>query len=132
MKRILDPIRVEYVDGRRWRLLEAFSYRLGSADGPESVVVPAGFLTDFASIPRGLWWLFQPTGRWAGAALVHDWLYHSPIVQTGRDEPKHRPIDRDEADRVFLEAMQVMGVSWLTRHTMYRAVRLFGGHAFLA
>lgn len=128
MKRILDPIRVEYVDGRRWRLLEAFEYRIGSPDGPERVVVPAGFLTDFASIPRALWWLFHPTGPWAPAALVHDWLYHSPVVQSGDTS---RTVDREEADRIFLEAMAVMGVSAFVRRVMFRAVRLFGGHAFL-
>lgn len=36
--------------------------------------VPDGFVTDGASVPRALWWLFPPTGRYFLAAVVHDYL----------------------------------------------------------
>lgn len=38
------------------------------------IVVPRGFETDFATIPRFVWWLLPPTGPWRGAAVIHDWL----------------------------------------------------------
>jgi len=36
--------------------------------------VPAGYRTDFASIPRVVWSLLPPVGRSGKAAVIHDWL----------------------------------------------------------
>jgi len=36
--------------GRKWVLLESFTFHVGSDNGPEKVTVPAGFETDFASV----------------------------------------------------------------------------------
>ncbi len=38
------------------------------------VKVPRGYRTDFASVPRLLWPIVNPTGPWRAAAVVHDWL----------------------------------------------------------
>jgi len=63
------------------------------------------------------WAIFSPTGSYFEAALVHDYLYSK--VSTWH-------IDRAMADRIFLDAMEEIGVGWLTRKTIYRAVRLGG------
>jgi len=78
--------------------------------------VPIGFITDGASIPR-LFWSFvgSPfTGLYRRAALIHDYLY---ATQTTK---------RSYADRIFLEAMKDLGVSWWKRRVMYLAVRGWG------
>jgi hypothetical protein len=80
--------------------------------------VPAGFVTDLASIPRVLWSLLPPHGRYAKAAIIHDWLYATGIG------------GREYADDVFLEAMEVLGVSPWKRKTMYWAVRAFGASRY--
>jgi len=98
--------------GRKGVLLEPLRYV--SVAG-EVIVVPAGFQTDFASVPRIFWAMFPPWGRYSPAAVVHDYLY----VVGG--------CPRIHADRMFLEAMEILGVSWFNRHIMYRAVRLGGG-----
>lgn len=132
MIRVLDPIRVEFVDGRRWVLLDSFKYHVGGPDSGHIVLVPAGFTTDFASIPRGLWNTFPPTGPYAPAALVHDWLYTTGEVllrnTTGHDYLYL--IGRKYADDTFREVMEVIGVGRIKRNLMYRAVRLFGGRAW--
>lgn len=76
--------------------------------------VPIGFETDGASIPKIFWsWIGSPfTGLYRRAALIHDFLY---ATQTTK---------RLYADRVFLEAMKHLRVSWWKRNIMYRAVRL--------
>lgn len=45
-----------------------------------TVIVPSGFATDFASVPRVLWPIISPTGAWRSAAVVHDYLcsIHTP------------------------------------------------------
>lgn len=82
---------------------------------PRGFAVPAGFVTDFASIPRGLWSLFPPTGEYAAAAVAHDYLYQHGIGL------------RLWADKLFLDRMEALGVKRWKRELMYRAVRLFGG-----
>jgi hypothetical protein len=39
------------------------------------VNVPKGFVTDLASVPAFRWGAYPPTGRYAYAAIVHDYLY---------------------------------------------------------
>lgn len=119
--KFLDPLDLEFIDGKFWRLTEVFDYRLGSAAGAEYVRVPRSFVTDFASIPRGLWNLLPPTGGYGKAAVIHDWLYQKRVVR-----PAGRLCDRAEADRVLLEGMEVLGVGRLTRRLIYAGVRAGG------
>lgn len=124
--RITSAFRVEEAgesrEGRYCvRLLEALEYRVGSADSAEIITVPSGFVTDFASIPWGLWNLFPPLGLWARPAIIHDYLYDRGGM-TAR-----RTYTRKEADMIFREAMEVVGVPAWRRQVMYGAVRLGGG-----
>lgn len=109
----VTPLQLEWIDGCQWRLISGFEY-ISEIDGL-CIVIPAGFVTDFASIPRGLWNLLPPTGRYGKAAVVHDFMY------------RRTRWNRAVCDRVFLEAMNVLGVGWLTRYAIYAAVRVFGG-----
>ena len=83
--------------------------------------MPGGFITDFASVPRGLWNIFPPDGKYTQAAVLHDFLYSNK-----GDVPKGKNRSKKECDQIFMEAMEVLGVPWMKRHLMYRAVRLFG------
>lgn len=76
--------------------------------------VPAGTVTDGASIPRLFWSLLPPLGRYGYAALLHDYLY-----QTGA-------VSRKETDLVFLAHMKQLGVPFPVRWAMFLAVRGFG------
>lgn len=110
----LTPLDVRKV-GERWTLLSPLRYALS----PGRVIeVPAGFYTDFASIPRLFYLTTPPTGRYDMAAVVHDYLYYAQMTT------------RAQADRVFLDAMRDSRVGWYTRTKMYWAVRAFGGRAW--
>lgn len=79
------------------------------------VVVPSGFETDFASVPR-LPIAYSLFGDVVHApAVIHDYLY------------SEEQIERAKADAVFEEAMAASGVSWWKRKMMWLAVRVFGG-----
>lgn len=121
MAGFLTPLHLEYLDGISWKVLAPFEYRLGAPDGTESILVPFGFVTDFASVPRVLWTLLPPTGPYGKAAVIHDWLYHYRRIL-----PQPRFADRSEADRIFNEAMQVLQVGRWTRWTVYLGVRTSG------
>jgi hypothetical protein len=135
MARITEAFRVEECPGESRagrqcvRLLEPLEYRVRADDSEELIVAPAGFETDFASIPFGLRNLFPPLGPWARPAILHDFLYGTQ--GTGRFEgvrwiSRARDYSRAEADGIFREAMAVVGVPVWRRGLMYRAVRLGG------
>jgi hypothetical protein len=143
--KFLDPLDVEYIDGQTWRVTKEFDYRLGSPDGDEYVRVPAGFLTDFASIPRLLWNILPPTGSYGKAAVVHDRLYKTRRVCKPRRMGTSaflcgsvlcpicgvlRPVTRAEADATLFEAMSVLNVPAATRWVIYLGVRIGGWWAW--
>lgn len=101
-------------DGRTWYLRKAFSYDVGREGSGETISVPAGFLTDFASVPRPLWWLYPRWGRYGNAAVIHDFCYWQ------------QQYGRKQADDIFLEAMEVLEVGSFNRYLFYAAARLFG------
>lgn len=125
MAEFLTPLELEFIDGTKWRVTAAFEYRLGVPDSEELVHVPVGFITDFASVPRGLWNLLPPTGPYGKAAVIHDWLYQNQVILT-RACGGIRWADRAEADHILLEGMEVLGVGRWTRYTIYAGVRVGG------
>jgi len=111
MSSFTDPLVVEKVKNRLWKVSRTFTYFIGSEDSAEYVSVPKGTMTDFASSPRVFWIIFPPDGQYTQAAVLHDYLYQT------------QPFSRKRADKIFLEAMGVLGVKWWVRYTKYLAVR---------
>lgn len=83
-------------------------------------VVPVGFITDGASVPRVFWPIFPHDGASFPAAIIHDFDYsHNPTGES-----------RKKCDKAFLANMKRCGLSWIHRHTIYRAVRIGAGCAW--
>lgn len=131
MGKFTAPLDLEYIDGRNWKVTAEFDYQTN--DG-ETIKIPSGFITDFASIPRVLWAFLPPTGDYGLSALAHDWLYRhgGRIIHTTapNGEITYRIYSRAECDRIFLQAMEDLGVGWLKRRTMWLAVRNWGWISF--
>ena len=99
-----------FANGRRvYATLAPLTFTL--PDG-RRFTVPAGFLTDLASVPSIARGLFAPDGPWAESAIVHDWLLY-----TGE-------VSHDEADRIFRLALTSQGVPAWRRWSMWGAVRI--------
>lgn len=113
------PPRVEWVGPRKGIFRAPFVFMSPSLGRIE---IEEGFDTDYASVPRGLWNLYPPDGAYSPAAWVHDFLYWNQALRDGG-----LPIRREQADAVFLEAMEALGIGWFTRSVLYRAVRMGGG-----
>jgi len=95
-----------------------FEYHVGFEESIEIIRIPKGFISDGASIPQFAWSLLgSPLGEYSAAAIVHDYCYRYQLYTRWR------------CDRIFLEAMQVLGVALWKRLTMFWAVRIF---AFMA
>ena len=116
MGEYLTPLKAENLKGKWWRLTEPliFCSEFGTIE------TPAGFVTDFASVPRVplAYWLFG--SRANRPATTHDDIYRS-----GR-------FPRSLADKIFREAMAADGYLMPTRWTMFSSVRLFGWLAYKA
>lgn len=68
-------------------------------------ILPAGYVSDGASLPRVLWWFLPPWGdRTTLAAVMHDWL-----CETQTDV-----LTRADCDRLFRECLIDLRVErWL-------------------
>lgn len=119
MSAFLTPLAIEAADDQdsgRWILTKALIYQSDIAK--QTFIVPRGFQTDLASVPR-IPIVYTIVGGVADkAAVVHDYLYSSGIVQ------------RKLADAVLREASEVTGVSWFRRWTMWLGVRIGGGSRY--
>lgn len=95
------------------------------------VVVPAPFptvppseefLSDLTSVPLLFAWLVPRTGSHLPAALVHDGMVHNLDEPASYDAAE--PISREEADRIFRDAMGDLGTALVRRWFMWAAVTL--------
>lgn len=105
-----------------WRVVNTFRFYSVFENQRYYAVVPAGFLTDGASIPRFLWWLFPPWGRYGQAAALHDRLCEVPQLY---NESVIHTVNRKYVDRVFYDAMLVVGVPKWKAKLMYLGVRAY-------
>lgn len=71
-RRYVDILPVEVLIPKRW--WHPPLYRLLGDMEIVGLVVPKGFVSDGATVPRFLWWCFPPVCRYLRAALVHDYL----------------------------------------------------------
>lgn len=89
------------------------------------IKAPAGFSTDFASVPQQLQSFASKIGKYDRAAVIHDWLYSTGGIPREGASPNER-LTRADADRIFREIMQQDSVSAYTRWKLWIAVRSFG------
>lgn len=100
------------VGKRKFILIEPLTYDCPIWKG--LITVPAGFVTDFASIPAIIWPILPPIGAYDKAAVVHDWFY----VNNG--------CTRAEADGVLKQGMRDLGVNGFKLQLIWLGVRSGG------
>ncbi|QVD49375.1 hypothetical protein LUCX_305 [Xanthomonas phage vB_XciM_LucasX] len=118
-----DPVASELLGGSYYKIKRSFRYYKSEKQSNIWGYVPAGFLSDGASVPKPLWWLVPPWGNYGQAAVLHDILCETKTMY--KDDVPYQ-ISRKEADFIFLDAMDAAGVKWYLRYAMFVAVRLWG------
>jgi len=118
----LTPLQTEWVEYRgglaRHRLIAPLRYVVETPGVPGAgvvlaVEVPAGYVTDFASVPRLFRWVCPLDRDYTQAAVVHDYL--SDLED----------FDQVLSDAIFRAAMKELGVSFWRRVLMFYAVRIY-------
>ena len=87
-----------------------------------SFVIPAGFESDGASVPRFFWRIVCPPTdpKAVRAGVAHDWIY--------RKQPDGWT--REEADKMFYDLLKEDGMMRCQARLAYLGVRLGGGFAW--
>lgn len=119
MGRFLTPLLLEDTGrtdkaGRElFELHEDLIYEIGENGTSICLVVPKGYVTDFASTPRFLWRILPPFGKHGRAAVLHDFLCQC------------NNFSRGVGDALFYEAMTSLGVASWRKVSMYLGVRFY-------
>lgn len=87
----------------------------------DAVTVPAGFLSDLASVPRMFRALIDVAGRHDRAAIVHDFACES--LRVGVDAGTPYPISPADVDGMFRAILHELGVGRLMRNFYWAGVR---------
>lgn len=108
-------LELRHVPGRlRWEVISPLRYR---TTDERLIVVPVGFLTDLASVPRLAWRIVPRDHECARRpAALHDYIYTDLT----------RGYTRAEADRIFYRALLEEGMDKVLAWLMYTAVRIGG------
>lgn len=115
-------------DGINWNVERQFDFHIGELNSNVFARVHKGFTTNLASIPR-LARLFVPkTGKHDQAATLHDQGYEYRVIFVRHPNGKVSYVVKDRAywDRVFYDALLVLGVRRTRAWLMYQAVRMGG------
>ncbi len=117
---LTDLVVKELPDGRK-ELAQPLIY---SSKEYDPVVVPSGYKTDYASVPRLPFVYLVFNGISPKASTMHDFLYSTVMTIKEKDAKGKR---RSRADHMFLEAMKAEKTPFHIRWLAFIAVRAFGG-----
>jgi|14BtaG_2_1085337.scaffolds.fasta_scaffold96122_2 hypothetical protein len=104
-----------------WKLNKNIKLKLSNGD---TAILPKGFRTDFASVPKFLWGLLPPYGTDIMAFLIHDYLYDFGYYIDLWGEEKQ--VDKKFADNEMKWQQRKVGIRSGRLYPMFWAVRLFG------
>ena len=102
--------KITYKKNNNWELTDSFEL--------DSYVIPKGFRTDLASVPKLFWSILPPIGQWMTASIIHDYLY------------QEKTLTRKQADKELYKYMIYYNVKIPIALLIYISVRLFGKKYF--
>ena len=94
------------------------------------IQAPIGGTTDGLSVPRCVQNIIPATGGDWFSGVIHDSAYRNELQILKNGVWVTANYNQQECDDLILEAMKSQEVNIVMRHTIYRALRMFGSFAF--
>lgn len=123
----LTPLVATPFAKHEWRLTEPLDY--GTDDG-RIIRVPAGFVTDLASIPAIARPIIPVNDLHREEAALHDYFYHRKGAIWDREKKHSIYYTRQEVDLIFYQTLLESAVPKWKARAMCTAVNLFGWWAW--
>jgi len=102
--KLYNDIKISPRPDDRYKVLESFSYG--------DIVIPVGYKTNGADIPRPLWIFFPPNrSTYLPAVIIHDYLCDIKEFK--------------KADELFKEILILLEINKFTIWVFYKGVRLY-------
>ena len=111
-----EKIKTKQIAPLKWEVIKEFLFY--SFLLRQWIVIPIGFITDYASVPWPIVLFIKRRGRHGTAAVIHDLLY------------RYQPCSRLLADLVMYERMAIDGVSFTKANIILLGLRLGGQFAW--
>lgn len=102
-----------------WEISESITYVLTNG---ETIIVPKGFRTDLASVPKLFRSVINTYGDFLHGVIVHDWIYKTDYKRAELGDYKGRLF----ADREFLFLANKFNPNKIETKAMYLGIRLGG------
>lgn len=112
-KMFLTDLLLHSIGNRKWEVAVPFVVETKTMG---IVTVDAGFECDLNSIPQFLWFVSTPAD-FPEAGVCHDWGYRGHMT-------------RAQADAVYLEILEALGMGKVRRNLRYAALRVFGRFSY--
>jgi hypothetical protein len=107
-----NKIVVEFIPAKNWWSQAKWKLHESFVSSNDEVVVPIGFISDGASIPIMFRRWFSPTGKYFGAAIIHDFVLASTR-------------DWREANRQFANELSALGIGVIRKTALISTVKLY-------
>lgn len=123
MKRLKEGTVRKVSWSKYWIVQESFFWLLDYGEKYWwCVIAEKWFKTDYGSIPRILWWIFNPTKY--NIYILHDAMYQEK-VKFHIWESEYEVITREEADKILLEWLKYEWAWFIERYCIYIWVRIW-------
>lgn len=99
-------------DGENWITLTDIEFTVNL----QKFIIKAGFVTDFASVPKIARGAVNRIGRGVIGYVIHDWLR----------KDSQQELSTKTSDKALYEFMRLLGESWYTSRKVYYGLRSFG------
>jgi hypothetical protein len=113
------PLISEYITDDTWYIHEPLAFTSQYVIPGKTFTVPAGFYTDFASVPKMFRNIISKYGKHAKSAVLHDYLYYCGFLGC-----------KELCDLLFNEGMIFEKEKDSMRLIVYNAVKFFGSSAW--
>jgi len=110
----MNDIVVMFIPATKWYKKSKWKLMNHYTSVNKEVTVPVGYVTDGASIPSFLSMFFSPTGKYFGAAIVHDYVI-SEEKNWGR------------ANDQFNKELKALGIAKWRRNILLWGVKFWRG-----